>query len=302
MNPWQRKKTLPAHYALSFDKFLSHFILPILPEISLYIFQFPNIYSRNQVEQSSDDQHNDSLISPVHRRPKHDKSVYRRSSKETQSEPTSVHIDTSTDVPDIETPNSPDTVLSVRSPDIIASVPVSPIQTDEAEQNDDRWSRSKSFDLEFSDYESEQLHSPKPPDSPSEHSTLPPPPSVPLYILSQTNKWRECQVVEVLEDGKKWKIHYKGFKSKFDEIVDVNSDRLTFERPESVIPKRKKTIFYPYDRIWVQSTNHEDIYREAVITEVMVDKYKVHFISYHPKYDCEIDKGSSRLKSLDFIT
>merc|ERR1712083_1042329 len=90
-------------------------------------------------------------------------------------------------------------------------------------ERENEWSRSKSFDLEFSDYESERLHSPKTPDSPSEHTTYSPPPSVPLYILSQTNKWRECSVVEVLENGMKWRIHYKGFKSKFDEIVESDS-------------------------------------------------------------------------------
>ena len=197
----------------------------------------------------------------------------------------------SNSVRDLNVSSNPEPVEQPESPGTVE------LHLETFAERENEWSRSKSFDLEFSDYESERLHSPKTPDSPSEHTSYPPPPSVPLYILSQTKKWRECSVVEVLENGMKWRIHYKGFKSKFDEIVESDSDRLTLERPDNVIPKRTKQKFHPYDRLWVQSANHKDIYREAVVTEVMVDKYRVHFISYHPKYDCEIDKRSSRLKS-----
>eukprot|EP01084_Bolivina_argentea_P135392 238583_1 len=64
-------------------------------------------------------------------------------------------------------------------------------------------------------------------------------PSVPtdtLYILSPTNQWRECEVSQILDNFSKWKIHYMGLSTKYDEIVDCTSDRLTTQKPENVVP------------------------------------------------------------------
>merc|ERR1712013_902801 len=131
-------------------------------------------------------------------------------------------------------------------------------------------------------------------------------------MQSKTQKWRECEVSAVLDDGKRWRIHYKGFNSKWDEEVDAGlSDRLTTESPESVVPKRakkKKTAAVEKDkvsesekvseerRVWVESSNHPDIHREALVVGEEETRLKVHFISYSTKYDCWLEKTSHRLK------
>eukprot|EP01084_Bolivina_argentea_P040987 75625_1 len=121
--------------------------------------------------------------------------------------------------------------------------------------------------------------------------TYPVPPTGEIYIRSPTSKWRVCTVIKVLENGKKWKIHYKDFNSKFDEIVDANSTRLTTNKPENVIPKKKSNK----DRIWVQSASNKNIHRECKIIDANDTQYKIHFISYHEKHDMWIDKTSSRI-------
>ena len=129
-----------------------------------------------------------------------------------------------------------------------------------------------------------------------------------LWIKSPTERWRACEVSEVLEDGQKWKIHYKGFSSKHDEIVTANSDRLTTIKPENVVAKgdgketKKKKKVNPIimdneRRLWCESNSDPNVHRECVIVKEKEDQYKVHFISYHPKYDIWLEKNSSRLSS-----
>ena len=129
----------------------------------------------------------------------------------------------------------------------------------------------------------------------------PPPKEVEFYIRSPTQKWRACTCAEVLEDGKKWRIHYKGFADKYDEIVESNSDRISMDNPGTVVPKRKsrKKVKTGYEdnekRIWCESSSNPNIHRECVIVEEKGDKYKLHFISYHEKYDVWVEKNSKRL-------
>ena len=182
------------------------------------------------------------------------------------------------------------------------------------------WSLSKSFSIEFDEYlpedadpdieeepkkEEEQKEEEKPKEEPKKEEvkkvSYPSAPSGSLYILSATKKWRECEVIEVLEEGKKWKIHYKDFASKYDEIVECTSDRLSLERPENVVPKQKKSqkierkqSKQAENRIWIQSTADPQIHRECVILEENDKQIKVHFISYDQKYDIWLDKDSPR--------
>merc|ERR1712129_187923 len=84
------------------------------------------------------------------------------------------------------------------------------------------WSLSKSISIEFDEYVSE--------DAEPEAISYPAPPIGIFYIKSLTNKWRECECIETLEDGKKWKIHYKDFSNKYDEIVDHDSERISVQK------------------------------------------------------------------------
>merc|ERR1712087_817498 len=49
-------------------------------------------------------------------------------------------------------------------------------------------------------------------------------------------------------------------------------------------------------RVWVESSNHSDIHREALVVGEDETRLKVHFISYSTKYDIWINKTSHRIK------
>merc|ERR1712228_337884 len=103
------------------------------------------------------------------------------------------------------------------------------------------WSRSKSVEMQFDLYEGDgDKTKDLKVEKPTKENTYPAPPKGDVYIRSPTSKWRECEITEVLEDGKKWKIHYKDFSTKYDEIVDADCDRITTTKPEVVVPKKKK--------------------------------------------------------------
>eukprot|EP01084_Bolivina_argentea_P025022 46563_1 len=171
---------------------------------------------------------------------------------------------------------------------------VAPEMTDNPKGKTNSWSRSKSVDLKLEDDDAKKT--PK----------YPTPPTGPLYIMSPSKKWRGCSIAEVLEDGAKWKIHYTGFSSKHDEIVDSTTDRVTNKDPGNVVPKKKKQPkkkkakktsgdVAPKPRIWCQSAKNKDIYRECEVVEEKEDQIKVHFVSYHEKYDCWLERKSDRL-------
>merc|ERR1712228_674439 len=132
------------------------------------------------------------------------------------------------------------------------------------------WSRSKSVEMQFDLYEDDGVKTKDLKfEKPSKENTYPAPPKGYVYIRSPTSKWRECEITEVLEDGKKWKIHYKDFSTKYDEIVDADCDRITTTKPEVVVPKKKKKKKMvekkeeEEDRIWVESGSKPNIHRES---------------------------------------
>ena len=103
-----------------------------------------------------------------------------------------------------------------------------------------------------------------------------------IYIKSPNGKWRKGEIVQELENRRKWKIHYIGFSNNFDEIVDTTSDRLSLKPKGYKMPKQKGLHgdIAVDDHIFVSYKGDDSNWEEAVVKAIIGDQ----FVSYHIHY------------------
>lgn len=87
----------------------------------------------------------------------------------------------------------------------------------------------------------------------------------------KTFKWYESKVVDILytSEGVKLKMHFKGWNSKFDELIDITSDRIAPHGSEinkmevDVVPK-KRSVMVPWYK-------NKEIYLQVVLFIIFIE-------------------------------
>lgn len=117
-----------------------------------------------------------------------------------------------------------------------------------------------------------------------------------IYVKSKTGIWRPSTVDDRRSNNtngqirEEWFVHFTGYNVKHNEWILRASNRISLERPadcaDAKVPSKKIDLVGKC--VWVESVLSKK-WRECVVLERKENKVKVHFISYHKKYDKWID-------------
>eukprot|EP01084_Bolivina_argentea_P051984 95533_1 len=119
------------------------------------------------------------------------------------------------------------------------------------------------------------------------------------------HKWYEAQITEIdpNSDHRKIKVHYKGWKSKFDTWIDLNNEperaRLLHTFTEKPAPLGEVELNIETKCDCLDST---DKWYEATIVDMNEYLVRIHYVEWDSKYDEWINKDSYRIAPLHTMT
>jgi len=125
-------------------------------------------------------------------------------------------------------------------------------------------------------------------------------------VQDYLTKWYEGQVIEINKIEEKIKIHYKGWKEKFDEWIDIKKDyhRIQPLHTYTHCPKSMNLNIELNKGIKLDVLDQTDQWYEGIIIEINYEYHliKIHYLQWSDKFDEWLNDDSYRLAPLGFKT
>jgi len=102
------------------------------------------------------------------------------------------------------------------------------------------------------------------------------------------DKWWAAKVLSVSKDGKKCKVHYKGYGTRWDEWVGAKRLRHASGTATKKTPKKGYSVGQPVKVLWGNK------WWNAKVLKVKGTRYYIHYDGYGSKWDEWV--GPSRIR------